>query len=196
MDGGTVRPLALPGRYRVRLRAGTEERTTWLTVLQDPASTATPGDMRAKLDMQLELREMTDSTAALIERIEWARKGLADLSTRVADERGYADVVEAGEALERALVDLEMNLYDLRLSGGMAGQDTIRWPRQLFAKLTSLAGYISGSDDRPTDQAGEVRDLYREQLGRWLARWGELADGDLARFNRLLAERGLPPVVS
>ncbi len=196
VDGGTVRPLAVPGRYRVRLRAGAEERTAWLTVLQDPASKATAADMQAKLDMQVELRTMTDTAAALIDRIEWTRKGLGDVSERLAGEAAWGDVVQAGEALQKALVELEMHLYDLRLSGGTAGQDTVRWPRQLFAKLTSLAGYISGSDDRPTDQAGEVLALYRTQLAQWLARWTEIAGGDLARFNRTLAERGLPPVIS
>jgi photosystem II stability/assembly factor-like uncharacterized protein len=196
VDGGTVRPTAVPGRYRVRLTAGAEEQTTWLTVLQDPDSRASADDMDAQLAMQLELREMTDSTAALIERIEWARKGLLDLAVRIRGESDDQDLVEAGEALTGALVDLEMQLFDLRLSGGSAGQDTIRWPRQLFAKLTSLAGYISGSDHPPTDQAGEVRDLYRRQLTDVLARWAEIASGDLAQFNRMLAERGLPAVVS
>ena len=157
---------------------------------------ATAADMAAQLAMQLELREMTDSAAALIDRLEWARRGLHELDARLRSEGGYADVVQAGEALNQALIDLEMRLFDLRLSGGMAGQDTIRWPRQLFAKLTSLAGYIAGNDQRPTDQAGEVRDQYREQLEAVLARWAALADGDLARFNRMLSDRGLPPVIS
>jgi len=195
-DGGTIRPLAVPGRYRIRLRAGSEERTTWLTVLADPQSNGTADDMAAQLAMMLELREMTDSTAALVERIEWARKGLGDLDARLREEAGVRDLVEAGEALDAALVELEMRLFDLRLSGGLAGQDTIRWPRRLFAKLTSLAGYISGSDARPTDQAAEVLDVYRDELRAVLARWSELEGNDLARFNRDLAERGLPPIVS
>ncbi|MDP2959354.1 MAG: hypothetical protein Q8N53_23245 [Longimicrobiales bacterium] len=196
VDGGTVRPTAVPGRYRVRLAAGGEERTAWVTVRQDPASSATAADMAAQLEMQLELREMADSTATLIDRLEWSRKGLQDLFVRLRGDGAYADVVRAGEALNELLSELEMRLFDLRLSGGLASQDTIRWPRQLFAKLTSLAGYISGNDQRPTDQAGAVRDLYREQLRAVLARWGELAQGDVARFNRMLADRGLPPVVS
>ncbi|GMV07244.1 MAG: hypothetical protein AMXMBFR53_35190 [Gemmatimonadota bacterium] len=196
VDGGVVRPKAVPGRYRVRLSVGGEERTAWLDVLQDPASRAGPDDMAAQLALQLELRAMTDSTAALIERLEWTRKGLGDLEARLGGETGYADVVEAGEALNRLLVELEMRLFDLRLSGGLAGQDTIRWPRRLYAKLTSLAGYVAGDDSRPTDQALEVRDRYREELHAVLAGWAELARGDLARFNRMLADRGLPPVIS
>jgi len=196
VDGGSVRPTAVPGRYRVVLNADGQEQSAWLTVLQDPASKATAEDMRAQLAMQLELRTMTDSTTALIDRVEWTRKGLLDLGVRLRGDRSMNDVVRQGEALEKALVDLEMNLFDLQLSGGSAGQDTVRWPRQLYAKITALAGYISGSDDRPTDQAGEVRDLYRQELGRLLARWQAMATGDLATFNKMLAERGLLPIVS
>jgi hypothetical protein len=195
-DGGSVRPLALPGRYRVRLIAGTEERTTILEVRQDPDSRATMADMEEQLAFQLELREMSDSTAALIDRIEWTRKGILDLEERIGGAEAYADVVAAGEQLEEALIELEMRLFDLRLSGGSARQDTIRWPRQLWAKIASLAGYSSGTDDPPTDQMGEVRTIYREQLAAALARWVELAEGDIALFNRLLAAQGLPPIIS
>jgi photosystem II stability/assembly factor-like uncharacterized protein len=195
-DGGPVRPLAVPGTYRVRLVANDEEHTTTLTVLQDPASTASETEMRAQLDLQLELREMSDSTSALIDRIEWARKGLMDLGERLQGEALYDDVLDAAETLDQALIDLEMSLFDLRLTGGSARQDTIRWPRRLWAKIASLAGYSSGSDHPPTDQMLEVRDTYRVQLTEVLERWAQLAEQDIVRFNRLLAERGLPPIIS
>lgn len=195
-DGGAVRPLAVPGRYRVRVVAGSEELTAWLEVRQDPESDVSQADMQAQLDMQLELREMSDSTAALINRIEWARKGLRDLDERIRGEAAYSNILEAGEALDRAMIDLEMSLFDLRLTGGSARQDTIRWPRQLWAKIASLAGYSSGSDHAPTDQMLEVRDIYRVQLAEYLRRWAELAVADVAQLNRMLVEQGLPPIIS
>jgi photosystem II stability/assembly factor-like uncharacterized protein len=195
-DGGTVRPLATPGRYRVRLIAGDEERTEWLEVLPDPESGVSVADMQAQLDLQLDLREMSDSTAALIDRIEWSRKGILDLGERTRGDARYAEVIAAGEELEHALVELEMHLFDLRLTGGASRQDTIRWPRQLWAKIASLSGYAGGSDHAPTDQMMEVRSIYRAQLDEYLQEWTELADTDIARFNRLLAAQGLPPIIS
>ena len=66
----------------------------------------------------------------------------------------------------------------------------------LWAKIASLAGYSSGSDDPPTDQMLEVRDVYRAQLAEYLRRWAELAAADVAQFNRMLVEQGLPPIIS
>ena len=136
-----------------------------------------------------------NSTAALINRIEWTRKGLQDVEARFRDDADFRDVVQAGEALHQALVDLEMRLFDLRLSGGTAGQDTIRWPRQLFAKLTSLAGYISGSDFPPTTQQLEVHQRLQDMLRDAERRMGEIRDQELTRLNELLTEKGVPNVI-
>ncbi len=199
-DGGPVRPLAIPGRYRVVLEVGDHRQERWLEVLQDPASDATAAELEAQLAFLLELREMSDSTAALIDRIEWTRKGITDAGVRLKEllqkRPELQDVVEAGEALSEALIELEMRLFDLRLTGGAARQDTIRWPRQLYAKIASLAAYTSGTDHRPTDQAMEVLQIYRDWLREVLDRWAELETGELARLNRMLAEQGLAPIIS
>jgi hypothetical protein len=168
----------------------------WLEVLQDPESSASTSDMEAQLNLQLELRELSDSTGALINRIEWTRKSLEDLEERLTGDPSYSDVVTAGEMLDQLLIELEMGLFDLRLTGGSARQDTIRWPRQLWAKLSSLSGYSSGSDDRPSDQMLEIRTIYRQRVTDSLLRWAEIAASDLARFNQVLAEQGLPPIIS
>ena len=124
-----------------------------------------------------------------VSELEWLREAAPSERTL-----GYTQAIH--EALDQALIDLEMGLFDLRLSGGTARQDTIRWPRQLWAKIASLAGYSSGTDDRPTDQTIEVRDIYRDQLATQLQRWLELAEADIASFNRLLVTQGLPPIIS
>ncbi|NIP57595.1 MAG: hypothetical protein GWM92_08950, partial [Gemmatimonadetes bacterium] len=83
------------------------------------------------------------------------------------------------------------NLFDLRLTGGTARQDALRWPRQLYAKLVSLAGWVSGTDHAPTEQAGEVHRRYRERLSEYRARLDEVRDGPLAELNRLLEAEGM-----
>ena len=88
-----------------------------------------------------------------------------------------------------------MLLFDLRLTGGNAGQDTIRWPRRLYAKLTSLAGYIGGTDLRPTDQQMEVYALYRQQLADCQAWLERLSVNDVAGYNRLLSEHGYEGII-
>ena len=86
-----------------------------------------------------------------------------------------------------------MRLFDVRLTGGSAQQDTLRWARRLYARLTSLAGYIAGTDDRPTDQSREVLEMLRSELGDYQRQMMAIRE-DLATFNRLLDDRGIDPI--
>ena len=112
------------------------------------------------------------------------------------DKDDVADIIEAGKALDGKLKELEGRFFDLRLTGGSAGQDTLWWPRRLYAKLTSLAGYIGESDFPPTMQHMEVYELYKGELAECVSGLEEIETNDLAAFNQLLRDRGIPNVVS
>ena len=116
----------------------------------DPSSEGSLAGIRAQQEMLLELRSEVNRVVSAIDSLEAWR---SELEAR--DPRG---------ALLAELDELTHTLYDLRLSGGTAGQDGLRWPRQLFAKMTSLAGYIGGTDFAPTEQAREVHTIYQERL--------------------------------
>jgi len=163
-DGGSVSPAAIPGTYTVRLTVNGETHDRPLTVLPDPTSTGSMAGMRAQLDMALELRDMTNRVVALIDSLEVERARLLEVDA----EQGLTD---AQQARYDALTELEMQLVDLRLTGG---QDSLWWGRQLFAKITSLGGSISGSDHAPTDQAREVQELYTDLLEAAEAAWERL----------------------
>jgi hypothetical protein len=107
---------------------------------------------------------------------------------------GAEEIFRAAEDLDGSLIDLEMGLTDLRLSGGTAGQDQLRWPRQLYAKITSLAGYIGGSDFPPTTQQLEVHERYKGLLREARLEMEAVKTGPLAALNRLLVEKGIPHV--
>ena len=129
----------------------------------------------------------------MIEEIEWLRKQTAERRSLDAALRSAVSVA-AGE-YDSALRELEARFFELRLTGGNAGQDTLRWPRRLHAKLSSLHGYIAGSDHRPTDQHLEVLALYEEELSETRAVLDRLGGEELTVFNQHLADAGLPPIV-
>ncbi len=130
----------------------------------------------------------------LINEAEVIRAQIVDLKELLKGKEGADEILVAEEALDGALVDLEMGLTDLRLSGGSAGQDALRWPRQLYARITSLAGYIGGSDFPPTMQQIEVHEGLKELLRAAESRMVEIRGGELAVLNRMLAEKGIPHV--
>ena len=143
--------------------------------------------------MVREIRESVDSVVALIDEIEWIRAQTQLVRERNTDHAAAEEIREAGGTLEADLIELEMRLFDLRLTGGTARQDILRWARRLYARLTSLAGYITGTDDRPTDQSREVFEMLRSELGDYQRQMVAIRE-NVATFNRLLEDRGIDPI--
>ena len=189
-EGGRVTPLAPPGSYTVTLRATGLELVEPLVLLKDPNSGGSELEIQEQVTM---LREIRDSVVALIDEIEWIRAQTQLVRERSTDHAAVEEIREAGGTLEAELIELEMRLFDVRLTGGRARQDTLRWARRLYARLTSLAGYISGTDDRPTDQSREVFEMLRSELGDYQRQMVAIRE-DVATFNRLLDDREIDPI--
>jgi len=194
-EGGRVRPLAPPGRYTVRLIADGDTATTELEVLKDPGAEGSLADVESQVQMVREIREDVNRVVELIDRIEWLRLRLHELETRLAGRNDVDDLRSRADSLARVLVTLEMNLFDLRLTGGTARQDTLRWPRRLYARLISLAAWVSQTDHRPTDQAREVHRENREKLADYETRFEGLVQDELSALNRALEDEGLGAVI-
>jgi len=199
MEGGRVTPLVMPGTYTLQITIGDEIFEQPLEVRQDPSSAGTLAELAEQTEFLLAIRDDVNATVDLIDEIEWLRKGIAEVRDRARQQHlEVADALTAQlDTLDEGLIEVEMGLYDLRMTGGMAFQDTLRWPRQLFAKLTSLAGYVQGTDFAPTAQQFEVHGVYQERLADAQTRVAELremasqVDADLAAagFGPIAAQR-------
>ena len=185
-------PLASPGDYTVQMTVGEDVFSMPLTVLKDPSSAGSQGEIEAQFAVILELREEANAVVDLINEAESIRGQLVDLSRLIQGKEGAEEILAAVKELDQVLIDLEMGLTDLRMAGG---QDSLRWPRQLFAKLTSLAGYMGGSDFRPTMQQLEVHEGLQGLLRDAQSRLASIRAGELAELNGILVERGTDHII-
>jgi hypothetical protein len=193
-DGRPVTPSAPPGTYTVRLTVNDEEpQEQSLTLLMDPNSLGSEAGAMAQFEMMLELRDNQNDVADLINEAELVRAQLYDLRDLLRGRDDFREINQQIGALDEQLIDLEMQLTDLRLVGG---QDTLRYPRQLYAKIASLSGYISGHDYAPTQAHRAVHEQYKESLGTLMQRMTEVREGDLAAFNRMLRDKGIGTVIT
>ena len=186
---GTLSILAPPGTYTVKLNAGGVEHTQQLVVRKDPNSGGTEGDIAGQVRTLLAIRNDLNEAADAVHRVESARVQV-DAIARVVDD---AAVKRAAETLQQQLMDVEMNLVDLRLTG--QGQDGVRFGSKLISKLEYLANGIGSSDYRPTNQHVEVQALLNGQLREHLTAIDRLLDRELAAFNALLKEKNVQNVV-
>jgi hypothetical protein len=187
--GASITILQPPGTYTVKLSAGGRELTQPILVRKDPHSAGTEADIEAQTNVLVELRRDLNTAVSLLNRIELVRAQIESLGRVVSD----ADVTKAGAALNQKLIDLEMQLIDLRLTGA---QDGIRFGARLISRFGYLASGMSNADFRPTDQHLEVQKLLAERLRARLGDFDAIAAGDLAAFNQMLRSRNIPNIVA
>jgi photosystem II stability/assembly factor-like uncharacterized protein len=183
--GGGMSILLPPGTYTVKITVDGVEQSQPLTVLKDPNSAGTEADLGQQVAMLKAIREDMNRAVAMVNRVEGVRVQIATLARFTND----AEVKAAVAALEAKLVEQEMNLVDLRLTG--EGQDGIRFEAKLIGKLGYLAGGLAGGDFRPTDQQVEVQKILNQQVGQQLSALDATLRTDLGALNGLLRQKGI-----
>jgi len=181
-----------PGEYGVRLTEGDEVATASLRVLPDPRRTATPAQyveqdrlLAAAQALVSDLYESVNgmrSVGAQVDAVVESTAGHASADTIAAVAEGLSGKIEAWED---ALIQPDQRTF----------QDVINFLNRLDAQILALIESVDGTEPPVTQGAKErLRDLTSEWTG--LARTRDaILDEDLAAFERLLEELGIPHVV-
>ncbi len=193
-EASSISVLQPPGTYTVVLTVdGQETGRRELQVLKDPNSEGTLADIQTQTAMAQELYRDMNRAAEMVNRIEWVRRQVYDLKAVLEDQKAGADVLAAADTLQQRLIAVEENLLQLRLTG--TGQDAVRWPQKIVAKVAYLADAVATADFPPADQHREVQQVLAEGLTRTGAALEAVLGTDLPAFNRMLQERKLAPVI-
>ena len=187
--GGPISVLAPPGTYSVKLSIGGRDSTQPLTVRKDPHSGGTEADIEAQTRVVMDLRTGLNAGVDAVNQLEFMRNQIQEIIRTTSE----TEVKQMAEGVLTALTDLEMNLYDLRITGG---QDGVRYAAKLLSRFNYLANGISGSDFRPTDQHLEVAKLLAERLQAQLGLLKGLVDKDVGVLNDVLRRHSAGQIVT
>ncbi len=189
LDGGRFSLLAAPGTYQVELEVDGQVQRQPLEVLIDPQNAGREAELAQQLEVLHSLRTMIHRAAEMINEVEWTRQRIEELTARpLVDAGAPNEVVVALAELDEALQAFEGVFFDLRLGG--ASQESLRWKRLLYSKLTYLADGIGRSDQRPTDAQMEVTNLYQQRMAEQEERFGAL-QRQTAALDALLVSHGV-----
>jgi hypothetical protein len=144
MAGGNLRgPLALPGTYQVRIKAGGQTLTQPLRIVADPKNDATLADLQEQFDLLMQIRDKVSAVHDAVNEIKKLRAGLASRRDRAAAARLDAEL----EAVQKELAELrfagfddQMLVFDLKLNN----------------RVAALQNYVAQGDYAPTEQQYSV----------------------------------------
>ena len=180
-------PRAVPGTYQVRLTADGWSQTQSFEVLKDPRLSTTLGEFRRQFDLLTQIRDKITEIHDAIRVIRSVTEQVQDLTAQLAARDTDGRIRENAEAMNEQLSGLEGRLF---------GGDQLSTPQPTLAgDFDWLSSMVSSADAQPTDQAfvlfGDISDQLTEELGEL----DRVLATDVAAFNVLLQELGVPAVV-
>uniref|UniRef100_A0A832I2W2 Glycosyl hydrolase n=1 Tax=Eiseniibacteriota bacterium TaxID=2212470 RepID=A0A832I2W2_UNCEI len=184
-------PIAVPGRYRVRLTVGSAVREAAFDVVKDPRLATTDEDFRLQHDLHRKIRDKLSETNDAVAAIRDAREQMDVVVARARRAGRDAVVADSARALKARLTAIEETLHQTRTR---SPQDPLNYPIRLNNKLSLLGETVESADARPTDQALAVWADLSAKVDAELAKLRRVLTEDVAAFNRLVREREVPAV--
>ncbi len=189
--GAPEGPRVAPGEYRARLTAGAWSRTTEFRVLLDPRLEATQQDLDARFDLARKIWESVSEIHRAVKRLRDVR----GQATGLVERLGAVGKAEGLEEPARSLADrtraVEEKLHQYRIK---SSQDVLNYVQGIDGQLVGLQSVVESADARPTDSAVARFSDLRAELDGYLREMQAILDGDLARFNDLVRQKGVPAV--
>ena len=185
----TTGPIAVPGQYAVRVSANGVTQTQPLEILKDQKITSSPADLLASTGTQIRIRDDMNVAVGLINRIEVMRK---QIETEQAANAAKPDVVASLEALDRKMLDVELQLVsnsDLNSDDKYYVETDKIYLNLIWmnAEVGSGGGDVAGGAEyRPTGTSLAVLDLIERDLDTAKKAYAALRE-DVAAFNRQMA---------
>ncbi|MBA2454211.1 MAG: hypothetical protein H0V47_13660 [Chloroflexia bacterium] len=180
-------PEVAPGEYKVRLTVGDESQEATFAIVPDPRLDASQTDYDAQFDLQKKITAKLSETNEAIARIRNIRSQAEAWAGRVEDDK----IKEAARILGEKLYDIEGELIQYKAK---SIQDTLNFPIKLNAKLAGLAWTVSNAPGAPTKQSYTLFDELSSRVDAQVKCLNELVEKDVAAFNKLIGDSGLPAV--
>ncbi len=190
---GLMGPLALPGKYEVRVTANGKSETAPFEVKLDPRVKVADEDLQKQFDLGLQIRDELTRVYDAVNQIQDVRVQVEGLKKRLPENVSTKAVVGAAADLDQKLLSVRDELIQAKVK---SNEDSLAYPQKVDVKLAYLATAVGqGADSAPTEAEFQEFDKLKKQADESLSRWAEIERTDLAAFDRLMAGRNIEAIV-
>jgi photosystem II stability/assembly factor-like uncharacterized protein len=199
LEPAQVGPLAVPGRYTVKLTVDGRTSSQPLEILRDPRIPTSVADLDLSVKLQLRLRDNISAAADMINAIEVMRKQLEDVRKAYQDDASKKALLQQVAEMDKKLFDVESKLLE---PSQMTSDDKyFQQAYRVYMNLIWLNGEVGpgagdvsgGADFPPTDTSVAVMETIEKDLSSAKADYKRLMETDVPAFNRTVAG-GMAPL--
>jgi photosystem II stability/assembly factor-like uncharacterized protein len=185
-------PIAVPGRYTVKLTAAGKTMSAPLVVKMDPRVKTSAGDLEQQFQLASKLAARVGEFSTAVTLADDLQKQIV---ARTKEAEGKAE-------LAAALSDLEKKVEAVAGAGASGGFGFFGFAvpgngpttlRQVQTAMGALMGIIESADAAPSADAAAASEKWEAAGKATLARWEEIQTKELGRVNSLLGKAQLQP---
>ena len=184
-------PLALPGRYEVRLTTQGTTRSERFELVNDPRSPASQADLSLQLTLLLEIHSKLTQIYQALARLRDVRDQVRAWEGRLTTDEAHDGVRTLAQQLVLRLDTIESALI---LPGEQKDLFGLHDRVRLNAALASVISVIESADTKPTTQSHELAQEYMTQIDAQLNALEIALTAELDMFNRAIEAANLPAV--
>ncbi|MGH8283398.1 MAG: WD40/YVTN/BNR-like repeat-containing protein [Gammaproteobacteria bacterium] len=184
-------PRVLPGTYALKLTVDGQSYSQPLTVVNDPHSKLSAGDLAARQALLMQIYAKFDQTDKAIVGLRSLRGEINALSERYAKSPQAKALSDDAKPLLDQLTGIEDALIQ---SKAHASEDVLNYPIRLNNKLAALFSSVEFSNSKPTAQDYAVYKELESQTDAQLARWQFVQTSALPALNTEIKALDLPAV--
>ena len=182
---GAKGPMALPGKYTVRLTVDGKILSAPLELKLDPRVKTPISDLEKQFAALVQIH-------AALARVYTAANQIIDLRAQLQDLQKRIKLAEL-QALDEKLGALQGHLINLKIH---ANEDSLNYGLGLDGSLAALALIVdSDSDSAPTEAAVQQLDKVKIEAEQYLKRWSDIQQADLPALQQAVAQRGIKPLM-
>ncbi|MGH9703759.1 MAG: glycosyl hydrolase, partial [Candidatus Acidiferrales bacterium] len=189
-DGGDgpKGPMVVPGKYQIKLSAGSATETVPLEIVMDPRVKTTQADLEKQIALELKISESISRLDGTVNQIRNLRSQLDAVKRRAGSDEKAKSVMDAAAALGKKMTAIEEELINPNVK---ATEDTLNYPVRLNDKLAYLLVSLGSADMAPTEQYYAVYEDLNQKLSAQLANWSEIVSKDLPALNDSIRQENI-----
>ena len=190
---GSRGPLALPGKYQIRLTVDGKSQTAAFDVKIDPRVEVSQADLQKQFDLLIQVRDELSRVYDTVNQIQDVRAQVDGLRKRLPDNGSVKPMLMAAVALDKNLLSVRDDLVQMNIR---SNEDSLAYPQRVDSKLSGLAMAVGvGTDSAPTEAEYQVFDKLKKQADIAIAHWGEIQKTEVADFQKMMAGQNIQAIV-
>jgi photosystem II stability/assembly factor-like uncharacterized protein len=190
---GADGPLAVPGKYQVRLTVDGKTQTAPLDLQLDPRVKVEQADLQKQFDLLMKIREQLSRVFDTVNQVEDVRAQVNGLKRRLPENVSTKPVASAADDLDHKLTAVRDDLIQVKVK---SNEDSLSYPQRVDAKLAYLALSVgSDNDSAPTEAAYRQFDKLKKQVDETLNHWADIQKTDLVAFQKMASQQNIQAIV-